>query len=245
MLTFPMILKERKFYPADRKMQGRIDYKILNFWINIDLDQFRPGLAFSFLREFAGRDVYFRRFDKSKLKFDTSIDIGANNGFVTEVFAIASAGKGKIISVEPLYNSELYTKNLLERHPNVIRIEKAVLDDNPESAKYLEDLVNLQDLATTTIERIYDDYSIEKVNFMKIDIEGGEFSMFRETKWLDSVENLVMEVHEGHGNPVLLTDALVASGFSVACTDNFGNTVPASHVDYLYASRNGALVRDQ
>ena len=241
-VTFPAILRERKFYPADRRMRGVIEYKILDRWVRIDLDQFRAGLVFGFLREFAGRDVYFRGFDTSRLRFDVVIDAGANNGFVSEVFSILGGDENKVISIEPLYNAEAYTKDLLRRKPNIRRVEKAVLDGSVESAAYLYDLIDSRDLQTTTMAEILSENSIDKIQFMKIDIEGGEYPLLQNNSaWITLVDNLVMEVHQGLGDAEQLVHRLRSSGFTVLCTDNFGEPVEARVVDYLYASCTGAL----
>lgn len=241
-MAFPSILRERKFYPADRRMHGVVEYKIIDRWIPVDLDLFRPGLAFSFLREFAGRDVYFRAFDTAKLRFDVTVDAGANNGFVTEAFSVLGDDRNTVISIEPLYNSEPYTADLLRRKPNIVRVKKAVLDGSPESAAYLRDLIDLQDLETTTMNQLLSENEIDRVSFMKIDIEGGEYALLlNNSDWVDRVDDLVMEVHQGLGDAEKLVQRLRASGFSVLCTDNFGDAIEPKLVDYLYASRIGAL----
>ena len=45
------------------------------------------------------------------------------------------------------------------------------------------------------INNLLKKYEIKKNCFIKIDIEGGETSLFRKTDWLDFIDILVMEVH--------------------------------------------------
>ena len=52
---------------------------------------------------------------------------------------------------------------------------------------------------TTTIEGLINDFNIETIDFLKIDIEGGEdevFKDFSKINWLDKVKVIALEIHD-------------------------------------------------
>ena len=90
---------------------------------------------------------------------------------------------------------------------------------------------------------IIDRFSIERVSFLKVDIEGSEISLLtRNNEWLGLVDNLALEVHPAEGAPSILVDVLRDHGFSVIWTDEFGDAVAPEEIAYLYGSRTGALL---
>ena len=52
---------------------------------------------------------------------------------------------------------------------------------------------------TTTIQQIIKEGSFEEIDFLKIDIEGGEvevFKNFKQLEWLNSVKIIALEIHD-------------------------------------------------
>jgi hypothetical protein len=50
-------------------------------------------------------------------------------------------------------------------------------------------------------------YQIGRIGLLKVDIEGGEFGVFgsgEDLRWLDQVDQVVMEIHPGFGDAVAL-----------------------------------------
>ncbi len=48
-----------------------------------------------------------------------------------------------------------------------------------------------------TVERIMSEYGLEKIDLLKIDIEGAEKEVFSETSnWIGLVDSIVVELHE-------------------------------------------------
>lgn len=118
-------------------------------------------------------------------KGDTVLDVGANIGYYTLIFAKLVGKNGKVYAFEPdIDNFRLLQKNVrINNHKNVITINKAVGDYNKKIRLYRskENMGN---------HKIYDDHSsrdsIEvkmmtldkfknrKIDFIKIDVEGAE-----------------------------------------------------------------------
>ena len=48
-----------------------------------------------------------------------------------------------------------------------------------------------------TVDKVMLDYGLEKIDILKIDIEGAEREVFRDpTLWIDKVDALIVELHE-------------------------------------------------
>jgi FkbM family methyltransferase len=61
-------------------------------------------------------------------------------------------------------------------------------------------------------------FGLERIDLMKIDIEGAEEGLFRgDTAWLDHVEVLLIEIHTGEGKK-LIRERLEEKGFAVGVT---------------------------
>ena len=131
--------------------------------------------------------------NKQIQKGDIVIDIGANIGYYTLIFAKLVGQDGKVFAFEPEpLNFNILTKNIeLNGYENVIVEQKAVSDKNGKTRLYISDL-------TSGMHRIYqskycknfidvnliklDDYFsktsfIDEINFLKIDVEGAEFGV--------------------------------------------------------------------
>lgn len=73
------------------------------------------------------------------------------------------------------------------------------------------------------------------IDFLKIDIEGGEFTLFKENLPLNRVRYLSMEVHRNIGDVKFLIDKLKANDFDLVTTDSlFAETSDPEKIDYIY-----------
>ena len=83
---------------------------------------------------------------------------------------------------------------------------------------------------------------LQKVDFLKMDIEGAEYAIFRDSQeWLKRVDNLAMEVHYRLGDPGEIVQHLQNAGFRVAWMDDNGDPVDTRSAAYIYASKTGSL----
>jgi hypothetical protein len=93
-----------------------------------------------------------------------------------------------------------------------------------------------------TVKEILDRFNLEKVDFLKMDIEGAEYAIFRDSQeWLKRVDNFAMEVHYRLGDPGEIVHHLENAGFRVAWTDDNGDPVDTRSAAYIYASKIGSL----
>jgi FkbM family methyltransferase len=124
-------------------------------------------------------------------RFDTLVDVGAHIG----IFTVWAANKvGKVYALEPFKeNYELLLKNIrLNKLKNVVPISKALTPKNKKMYLYLnrvkpshnsfymakeyDEKVLVEGISLATFFR---NYSIKTVDYLKMDVEGGEFDIFK------------------------------------------------------------------
>jgi len=122
---------------------------------------------------------------------DIVFDIGANIGYYTLIFAKLVGPSGKVFSFEPEpTNYELLKKNVkINDYTNVDFFCKAVSNLNQTTKLFLDkenngghSLINtIEDRASIEIEsiRIDDNFKNQKIDFIKIDIEGFELEALK------------------------------------------------------------------
>jgi hypothetical protein len=86
---------------------------------------------------------------------------------------------------------------------------------------------------------IMSDYRIDRIGLLKADIEGGEFAVFGDSedpRWLERVDQMVLEVHSDWGDATSLIDRLRQHGYSMDLRENSGIPVTSwtGRVDYAY-----------
>jgi len=158
------------------------------------------------------------------------VDIGANIG----IFAVKAAKKvgksGKIIAIEPeKRNLEFLKKNIeVNDLNNVIIVSKGVWSERTTRKLFLRGLgghsflrrsESYDDINLDTLDNILKDLIIEKINFIKMDIEGAEIEALKGANTtLEKKTNLAISgYHEINGNPTYkaIISLLKKKGFSV------------------------------
>jgi FkbM family methyltransferase len=142
------------------------------------------------------------------------VDAGANVGFASIYFANRFPN-ARIIAIEPeTDNFHLLLKNV-KSYPNVVAVHAALWHETGEinlidpglgqwgfmtessengdvQSHYLRHLV-----PAVTVEDLLEKFGIEQIDVFKIDIEGAEKEVFRDTStWIDKVNSLIVELHE-------------------------------------------------
>jgi FkbM family methyltransferase len=223
--------------PADRGMpSGMIAVHYMGVTVNL------PSHYFSGMREMYARGVYFVLPDFRLRPGDTVVDLGANVGLFTLLAARIGA---RAIAVEGQSGFLDEIRANLARNgcdatvilglvgaesgiaskPGGLSIGSHYKDEPP--------CIGLNDLFASQ--------NVEKVNFLKIDIEGSEYALFsRDTEWLTRVDKIAMEVHPGFGKLSTITQSLADHNFEFQLRDSGLRPVadlqpPAS---YLYAWRS-------
>jgi len=172
-------------------------------------------------------------FKKEIKKGDTVLDLGAHIGYYTLLAARLVGAKGKVFAFEPEpTNFALLKKNIeINNYQNVIPVEKAVSNKNGKGRLYLKE--------KKTQNRIYDsqendpfieietvkleDYIKEKVDFIKMDIEGSEVmaakgmtSLFQKNQQIKIMTEFYPRLIEKSGeNPLEFLKLLKKCGFSL------------------------------
>jgi len=120
---------------------------------------------------------------------DVVLDIGANIGYYTLIFAKMVGPKGKVFAFEPdTENFTLLKKNVeVNGYKNVVLINKAVSNESGKIKLYLNEYNHANHtiypsenhhksilIQSTSIDDFFKDYK-GKINFIKIDTEGAEY----------------------------------------------------------------------
>lgn len=129
-------------------------------------------------------------------KDDVVIDIGANIGYYTLLFAKMVGETGKVIAFEPdPTNFELLKKNVsINNYQNVTLVQKAVAESKKQVKLFLCEenkgmhriypslcCNNSIDIETMSLDDFLSSYN-DKITFIKMDIEGAEFMALRGMK---------------------------------------------------------------
>jgi len=138
------------------------------------------------------------------------IDAGANIGMVTLFFA-NKYKNAKIISVEPENNNyELLVENT-KNYSNITTIKSALWNDCREIYLYdcdsnwgfqvgIDKTDNndvKQLIKTISISKIMDDFNIDSIDILKIDIEGSEKEVFESNNdFIKKTNCIIIELHE-------------------------------------------------
>ena len=162
------------------------------------------------------RQVFIKREYEFNLKNTPEIivDAGANIGLASIYFA-NKYPQAKIIAIEPEQSNFELLKENAAPYANIIPVQAAVWHKNEE--------VNLIDpglgkwgfmteamhtlechsgeachtVMGMTIDKIVQDYDLERINILKVDIEGAEKEVFSDaSSWLEKVDSIVIELHE-------------------------------------------------
>lgn len=145
------------------------------------------------------QDVYqkFRRVQPG----DVVLDIGASVG--PFAYKIRDAGAAKIVCVEP--HPSLF--KTLEQNVSAICINKAIGDVDGfelQAGLFNENFIetqegeNVRTVPTITFETLLEETGVERIDFLKIDCEGGEYSIFTPERisWIrQNVRYIVGEWH--------------------------------------------------
>jgi len=119
---------------------------------------------------------------------DTVLDIGANIGYYTLIFAKLVGEHGKVFAFEPdPTNFALLKKNVeMNGYSNVILVPKAVSNENKKAKLFLceqnqgmhrvYNSVFCNESIDIEFLKLDDYFQDEKISFIKIDIEGAEYN---------------------------------------------------------------------
>jgi len=140
------------------------------------------------------------------------VDAGANIGFAS-VFFTNRYPNARILSLEPEKNNyEILARNVAP-YPNITAVRGALWSETTDLNVIDTGLGNWgfrvgaqngsssgtpdQTVHAMSVESILRDFGVEKIDILKIDIEGSELEIFQNAdRWIDKVDSLVVELHE-------------------------------------------------
>ena len=200
--------------------------------------------------------VFHQIFIRNEYKFDVNrepefiVDAGANVGLASVYFA-NQFPNARILAIEPeKENFEVLVKNV-EPYPNVQPVLGALWSEKTEVEVVDHGLGNWgfmieapsssgpssnsrhQKIEAMTVDMILERYDVSKISLLKIDIEGAEREVFRNSSsWIDRVDSLIVELHE-HMKPGCNRSFYSATG---------GFDIEWSQGEFVYLTRvNGCL----
>ncbi|MBI4981597.1 MAG: FkbM family methyltransferase [Candidatus Omnitrophica bacterium] len=134
-----------------------------------------------------------KRLVKEKIeKGDTALDIGANIGYYTLLFAKLAGNQGRVFAFEPEPNNfQLLKKNIEYNNYSSVTLEPLAVSDrskrmrlclnkNNQADNRLVDssMPNSIDVGATSLDDYFKDYS-GKIDFVKIDAQGAEAAIIK------------------------------------------------------------------
>ena len=190
--NFPKILRRKDLQPADRAMgfgPFTISYQKNKVSFKIEGPQ-----AISGIREMYVRDTYLRGGLLQIVDGYTVVDLGANMGNFTNL-ALAHGAGVRVVAVEPNASSNKVfeksvglNKGFLER-TNLIRVFVGLMAEKQKGLISQDN--NYKDVPWISEDQLIEKGNLNGVDFLKCDIEGGEFELLGKNSKLLSMTRLL------------------------------------------------------
>jgi len=234
----PQILQARTLRPADQLMRDR------TWSFAVDGADVRVrGIYFAGARELYARRVYFPNSEFRIRAGDQVIDLGANAG----LFSVAAAKQGAtVLAVEAQagFKGEIEENARINECADRITVATALVGGGVGVFSVPGDVLRgshgSESPRVMNMPALLAENGIREVDFLKCDIEGGEFALITDdADWLDRVRTIAMEVHPEFGDPQTLKRRLMRRGFDVLMTDSELRPTesPSVRGGYIYALR--------
>ncbi len=208
------IVRTKSLMPADRMMVGRkCIFKLNGKHIVLE------GCLFGLAREIYGKKNYFTVSGFQINENDTIVDLGANAGVFTVLSALCGS---KVIAVDAQSGFKMEIEHNLENNKCMEKVNTVFgiigansgVFTNPYRLKTASHFVDKT--PEISFPEIITRFNLNKIDFLKVDIEGSEFDLFSENnEWLSLVDKIAMEVHPEFGDVKSLGNLLVKKGFQV------------------------------
>ena len=167
-------------------------------------------------------------------------------GVVTGVMKQLGGAESRAVGVDARVYKDNAFRLKMEQVPGITLVKGVLCGESirhdPAALDAMCNPYNLDASTATTVLEVMDRFGLERVDFVKMDIEGAEFAIFADSaEWLKRVDNLAMEVHNPIGDPGEIVKRLQEAGFRVKWADENGEPIDAREACYIYASSIGSL----
>lgn len=235
-VTMPQNLRNRNLLAAD-KLMGTGPFRVRHSAGSAVLT---GPQAFSGLREIWVRDVYARGGFLQIPDGGLVVDLGANMGNFSAL-ALAANPTARLVGVEP--SREMAGKwratvkaNGFEDRATLCEAFVGVFTEKQQND--FDNDPNYRGAAVLSEAEFLGRYGIERIAFLKCDIEGSEFFMIEPgSRILDMADRLAIEVHDFGGDVNAFLNGLRERGFTEVSVDWYGAECIAR------AARPSALAR--
>lgn len=142
-----------------------------------------------------------------KFPVNNIIDLGGNIG-LTSAYLASKFPQAKIVTVEPEASNFEMLKVNVAPYPNIIPVNKGVFhkecylkiinEGTANNCFRLEESEEPTSIYAISIPSLMQQYGMDTIDILKIDIEGGERYLFSEQahEWLSKVKILMIELHD-------------------------------------------------
>lgn len=172
------------------------------------------------IKEVLEGDSYRRWGDITIKKGDIVVDLGAHIGSFTR---LALACGAYVYAIEPHEgNFKLLKQNVKMASGGATLLN--ILIYNGKKVHFLSDpkrgelhkvAGHGEMMESFTLNDVVQNEGLEKINLLKVDIEGAEYEVFKHFKYFDIVEQITMEYHGGAAKMAWLIVFLEKRGFEV------------------------------
>ena len=232
----PEIIKIRNLDPLDSFFTEHNKILLVYFRdkkFKIDLEKCddlsnEGSFTFGLVRELYIKNCYLKYLNPKLDKFDTVIDLGGNRG----IFSLLACNFAKnVIMVEPQTKyKKVISHNLgLNNFTNLTFVNKFIGGKSSLSA---------DNIPHTTLNEILNEFKLNQVDFLKIDIEGAEFDLFSDQD-LYKIKCIAMELHPNFGSIKKIEEKLNYNGFETILTNmdfTVSNNYQTNELMYLYGN---------
>ena len=218
-LELPKVLSARSLAPVDQRVEDKV------YVTHKNLSYHLPAEELPLIREVLLKNCY--GFDSAKT-YPVVVDLGANCG-IFSVMAARSAHK--VISIE--FNEKEFSKQFSK----VMKMNG--IKNTSFVPKYIASFVDENHISMNEITQIF---HLQKIDFLKIDIEGAEDDLFsKNLDWLEITERIAMEIHPCfHVDTRKIISVLRSFGFSISLYDLDMRSIPDFSkviMGYVWANR--------
>jgi len=211
------ILQEKNLQPVDRAL-GPGPWKVRLRTYGCEFLVWGPE-SISGIREMYVRDVYLRGGWLQVEPGDVVVDLGANMGNFTNL-ALASHPDVRVVAVEPSLSLNNVFRQSVGLNPGffdrVLLVRAFAGSLGPEQIELMRDHPDYNGAPVLSEEELIVHAKLDKIDFLKCDIEGGEFGLIgRPSRILEMAQKIACEVHAFAGDPDQLLKHVRAAGFEI------------------------------